>query len=177
MSLLHDGFFSSPRISIHHRSSPALVVRPPTRQCVIASARWVSGTILATAGVWETAAVLSIYLILFNLASCCLSPWLEILLALLARDSPHAVVNLTQAPCRLLGIAVIIPSPALHSVQQLSASMLSFTRRPNTSSSTPPSELLAATGMFAFRVQEPWITVSIFRECWSPRISEFIEYV
>jgi len=43
---------------LHRRSSPALVVRSPTRQCVIASARWVSEMILASARVWETIAVL-----------------------------------------------------------------------------------------------------------------------
>jgi len=42
---------------VSRRSSPALVVRSPTRQCVIASARWVSEMILATAWVWETIAV------------------------------------------------------------------------------------------------------------------------
>jgi len=41
---------------VHGRSSPALVVRSPTRQCVIASARWVSEMILATTWVWETIA-------------------------------------------------------------------------------------------------------------------------
>jgi len=41
------------------RLSPALIVRSPTRQCVIVSARWVSEMVLATAWVWETIAVLS----------------------------------------------------------------------------------------------------------------------
>jgi hypothetical protein len=46
---------------VHHQFSLVLVVRSPTRQCVIASARWVSEMILATAGVWETVAVKTIF--------------------------------------------------------------------------------------------------------------------
>jgi len=41
---------------VYGQSSPALVVRSPTCQCVIASARWVSEMNLATAWVWETIA-------------------------------------------------------------------------------------------------------------------------